>query len=434
MNPNSQVCNPAVHNLYRRQFLGTLGWGFSAAVANFNPLTGLCSDARSDTIRQQDRRVILVYLGGGASQLETWDPKPGRPTGGPYGAIPTTVPGVHISELLPRMSQRMHHMAIVRSVDNSEVEPDHHGTGMHLGRKEEQAVRFPTLAEICTKELTLADSAVPPHVELQMADTFRFETKFGLSFFGSRYSPLVLTGGKKPPNLERLADVEELDHVDRDALRTLLSRRFEQTRGASDAEAYRSTNDRVQDVMRCGDLLDVERCDPADLARFGPTPIGRHCLLARRLIEAGVGVVKVRDTWWDTHADNFEGQRVKCVNLDHALSHLIDDLVDRGLMEHTLLVVLSEFGRTPRISASLGRSHWPKAWSVILGGCGIQGGAVYGRTNLDGTEIAEGRVVPADLFATCYQALKIDIHADYFVGDRPIPVVDDGGKPIESLL
>lgn len=434
MPQDREVCNPAVHAIYRRRFLGTMGWGLSAAVANLNPLTGMCSDPRAADIRQQDKRVIILYLGGGASQLETWDPKPGQPTGGPFGAIATSVPGLHISELLPHLATRMHHLAVVRSVDNSGVGPDHHGTGLHIGRRPESAIRYPTLAELCNRELELADTKVPHHVELQVTDTFRYETEFGMSFFGSRYAPLVITGAKRPPDLDRLEDVAEVDHADRDALRDYLSRRFEQSRQSEEAESYSRTNGRVRGVMSCDDLMDVDQADPADLARYGPTPIARHCLLARRLIEAGVGVVKIRDTWWDTHGDNFEGQRSKCVNLDHALSLLIDDLVARGLWSHTLLIVLSEFGRTPQISASLGRNHWPKAWSVVMGGCGIQGGAVYGKTNVDGTEIASGRVVPADLFATYFRALNIDLHSEYYVGNRPIPLVDEGGAPIDSIL
>ena len=434
MSSSRTLCTPHDHVVHRRQFMGTLGWGVSAAVCNLNAWTGLCSLARANEVRHQDKRVIILYLGGGASQLETWDPKPGKPTGGPYGAIPTSVPGLHISELLPKMAMRMHHLAVVRSVDNSEFSPSHHGTGMHIGRKAENSVRFPTLAEICTKELTLADTKVPPHVELQVTDLFRYESEAGMSIFGSRYAPILLSGGKRAPNLSRLPGMDDVDHADRDALRAYLSRRFEQSRRAGEAEAFSRTNGQVRGVMSCDALLDVDQSDPADLARYGSTPIARHCLLARRLVEAGVGVVKVRDTWWDSHADNFEGQRIKCANLDHALSLLVDDLVDRGLMDHTLLVVLSEFGRTPKISATLGRNHWTKAWSVIMGGRGIQAGAVYGKTNADGTEIVDGRTLPADLFATYFRALEIPTDVPYMIGDRPIPVVDDGGTAIEPLL
>jgi len=433
MNSYHPECQPNEHFLHRRQLLGTLGWGFAAAVGNLNPWTGLCSNARAETVLKQDKRIIILYLGGGASQLETWDPKPGQPTGGPFGAIPTSVPGLHISELLPNLATRMHHLAVVRSVDNSDVSPSHHGTGIHIGRKNEAAVKFPTLAEICTKELQAAETKVPRHVELQMADTFRYEA-LGMSIFGSRYAPILLSGGKRAPDLTRVPELADLDHADRDALRNYLSRRFEQARHSVNAEAYSRTQGQVRGVMNYDTLLDVDRSDPDDLARYGTTPLARHCLLARRLVEAGVGVVKIRDTWWDSHADNFEGQRVKCANLDHALSLLVDDLVDRGLLDHTLLVVLSEFGRTPKISATLGRNHWSKAWSVAMAGCGIQKGAVYGKTNADGTEITEGRALPADLFATYFRALDINTDEPYLWGDRPIPVVDDGGAAIDALL
>jgi uncharacterized protein (DUF1501 family) len=187
-------------------------------------------------------------------------------------------------------------------------------------------------------------------------------------------------------------------------------------------------------VMSSDELLDVDRAPQADLDRYGPAPIARHCLLARRLIEAGVTVVKVRNTWWDTHADNFEGHRGLCFNLDHALSLLLDDLADRGLLESTLVITLSEFGRTPEISAELGRNHWPNAWSVALGGCGVHGGAVIGATNEDGTAIVDRQVGPAHLFATYYKALGIDPHKEYYVGDRPIRLADVAGETIAELF
>ncbi len=434
MSQGSSVCRSADHTLHRRQFLGTMGTGTAAMLTNLNPLTGLCSEAKLESLKQQGKSVIIIYLGGGASQLETWDPKPGRPTGGPYGAIETSVPGLQISELLPQLATRMHHLAVVRSVNNASVAPDHHGTGAHLGRRPERAVQFPTFAEMATKELARADVKVPPHVELQVADTFRYETQFGPSMYGSAYAPLVLTGGKRPPNLERLSGFSDLDHHDRDLLRAFLSKQFERERGGGLAESYSRTHAQVRGIMSCDALLDVDRAPQADLDRYGPTHIARHCLLARRLVEAGVSVVKVRDTWWDTHSDNFEGHRGKCANLDHALSQLLDDLAERGMLEKTLVLTLSEFGRTPEISAELGRNHFPHAWSVTLGGCGIHGGAVVGKTNENGTEVADRMVTPAHLFATYFQALGIDPRTEYYVGDRPIPLVDPTGKEIQELF
>jgi hypothetical protein len=185
-------------------------------------------------------------------------------------------------------------------------------------------------------------------------------------------------------------------------------------RQSAAAEGYNRTFQRVRGLMSCDTLLDVDRSDPKDLDRYGPTSLARHCLLARRLVEAGVAVVKIRHTWWDTHADNFEGHQALTLQLDQALSTLLQDLAERGLLESTLVLTTSEFGRTPRISAELGRDHWANAWSVTLAGCGVPGGAVVGRTNPDGTTIVAGRVTPADLHHTYYRLLGIDPTKRYY--------------------
>jgi uncharacterized protein (DUF1501 family) len=186
--------------------------------------------------------------------------------------------------------------------------------------------------------------------------------------------------------------------------------------------------------MSCDTLLDVDRSDPKDLDRYGPTNLARHCLLARRLVEAGVSVVKIRHTWWDTHADNFEGHQCLTADLDHALSLLLRDLADRGMLQSTLVLTTSEFGRTPRISAELGRNHWPNAWSLTLAGCGVPGGAVVGKTNADGTAITDRRVTPADLHHTYYQLLRIDVTKRYYLGPRPVYLADEHGKAINELV
>ena len=186
--------------------------------------------------------------------------------------------------------------------------------------------------------------------------------------------------------------------------------------------------------MSCDALLDIDRSDPKDLDRYGPTSLARHCLLARRLVEAGVSVVKVRHTWWDTHADNFEGHRCLTLDLDHALSTLLQDLSERGLLQRTLVLTTSEFGRTPQISAELGRNHWPNAWSLTLAGCGVPGGAVIGKTNADGTAVTDRRVTPADLHHTYYALLGIDPKKRYYMGVRPVFLADEHGKAIKELV
>jgi hypothetical protein len=428
-----RYCNSPTHGFTRRQFLGSVGASLLAGPPLLSDNVAIGAEQAAEA-RKQGKAVIILYLGGGASQLETWDPKPGRPTGGPYGAIPTSVPGVCISELLPKIAKVMHHMAIVRSVDNSSMGADHNGTGMHIGRKQDRFVDYPSFAEIVTEELGRWDTKIPDHVELQMTDVFRYEATVKISLLGTRVQPVILTGGKRPANLSRLPSLSETDHVERGALRDFLGRRFEAERRSPLAEGYNRTFQRVRGLMSCDSLLDVDRSDPRDLDRYGPTSLGRHCLLARRLVEAGVSVVKIRHTWWDTHADNFEGHRCLTLELDHALSTLLQDLHERGLLERTLVLTTSEFGRTPRISAELGRDHWGNAWSVTLTGCGVPGGAVVGKTNTDGTAVTERRVTPADLHHTYYELLGIDPTKRYYQGSRPVFLADEHGKVIEALV
>lgn len=328
----------------------------------------------------------------------------------------------------------MHRMALVRSVDNSGMGPDHEGSGMHLGRKKDGFVNYPTFAEIVTEELGRWDTRIPDHVELQMTDVFRYESTVKPSFLGAQVQPVILTGGKRPPDLARQPALSDVEHLERETLRDWLSRRFQAERQSATAEGYNRTFQRVRGLMSCDALLDVDRSDPKDLDRYGPTSLARHCLLARRLVEAGVSVIKVRHTWWDTHADNFEGHQCLTAQLDHALATLLQDLDERGLLATTLVLTTSEFGRTPRISAELGRNHWPNAWSVTLAGCGVPGGAIVGKTNADGTAITDRRVTPADLHHTYYQLLGIDPSKRYYIGPRPVFLADEHAKAIEELV
>jgi uncharacterized protein (DUF1501 family) len=181
-------------------------------------------------------------------------------------------------------------------------------------------------------------------------------------------------------------------------------------------------------------LFDIEQ-EPAEMrAKYGPTQFGQQCLIARRLVEAGVPFVKVARAWWDSHGENFETHRELCADLDHSMSALLDDLKDRGLLEHTLVLTFGEFGRTPTINASLGRDHFAAAWSATLSGCGVRGGACFGKTDEDGQKVVDGEVGAGDLFATIFAALGIDPHKEYHVGARPIPLADFGCKPIKEIL
>lgn len=421
--------------LNRRSFLGTGAAAATAVAADMSALDVLQRPAAAAELKKAQKSVILLWLAGGASQMETFDPKPGRTTGGPYRAISTSVPGVQISELMPKMSARLKkNTAIIRSLNTKIAD---HGGGadlMSLGRRDEASVRYPDLGAVVAHELARADSAVPDYVSFYAQTEGRGSAVGRAGFLGSRYLPMFLTDKSKPDNLNRLESISELDHRERADLRDLMSKRFMQGRETSAVGSHMQAYARVQGLMSSEKLFDVEQESQKMRDRYGPTQFGQQALVARRLVEAGVPFVKVGRGWWDSHGENFETHLELVTELDHVMSTLLDDLDERGLLDNTLVVTLSEFGRTPRINSSLGRDHFASAWSTSLSGCGIRGGAVYGKTDPDGNTVADGEISAPALFATIYEALGIDVSKEYHLGPRPIPIVDNFAGPVSEVL
>src|SRR5262249_58211197 len=182
-------------------------------------------------------------------------------------------------------------------------------------------------------------------------------------------------------------------------------------------EAYQ----RVRGLMASEKLFDVTQESQNTRDLYGPTQFGEQVLVARRLVEAGVPFVRVGRAWWDSHGQNFETHQELVPELDHVMATLLDDLEARGLLQHTLVITLAEFGRTPNINAQLGRDHFASAWSCTLSGAGIRGGSVYGRTDATGNRVADGQIAAPELYATIYRALGINHQKNYYVGARPVP-------------
>ncbi|MCA9144008.1 MAG: DUF1501 domain-containing protein, partial [Planctomycetales bacterium] len=402
--------------------------------ADMTVLDALQAPAVAEELKRQDKRVILFWLAGGASQLETWDPKPGRPTGGPYRAIQTNVPGIHISELMPKMSQRLQNTAIIRSL-NTKI-GDHGGgaTLMHLGRRDESALQLPDLGAMIAREMGQIDSAVPDYVAFYTATEGRSGGTGQSGFLGARYAPMFLTTESKPADLSLPPGIEAVDHQTRADLRELLSNRFAQGRKSSSLGSHNEAYARVRGLMSSEQLFDISGEPQAIRDLYGPTLFGEQTLVARRLIEAGTPFVKVSRAWWDSHGQNFETHLELVTELDHVMSGLLDDLEQRGLLDNTLVITMSEFGRTPSINASLGRDHFASAWSVSLTGCGIKGGSVYGKSDEDGQTVADGEIGAAELFATIFHALGIDHEKEYYVGVRPVPLTEPGTHPLKDVI
>ncbi|HJZ94027.1 MAG TPA: DUF1501 domain-containing protein [Gemmataceae bacterium] len=426
-------CGSTDHAISRRGFLGTAAAVGTAAFADMTGLEWLSSPALAGELKKQQKRVILLWLAGGASQLETWDPKPGAATGGPFRSIKTAMPGVHISELMPKMADRMKHTLIIRSLNTKNAD---HGGGAKLmmrGRRDEANVKFPDLGAVVAREMGRADSKVPDYVTFYTQTEGRGMAPGDAGFLGSRFAPMELTTNNMPENIRKIDGMTELDHQQRADLRDLLSQQFAQGRTSPTLGSQNEAYQRVRGLMSSEALFDVTKESDKVRDLYGRGQFGEQCLIARRLIEAGVPFVRVARAWWDSHGQNFETHQEMVPELDYVMAALVDDLKDRSLLEHTLIITLAEFGRTPGINPSLGRDHFASAWSCSLTGCGIKPG-VYGKTDATGNKVAEGEVDAAKLFATIYSALGINPHKNYYLGSRPVPLVEPGTDPIIEVL
>jgi hypothetical protein len=426
-------CGSAAHVINRRGFLSTLATTGVAACADMTAIQALSVPEVSQELRRQQKRCILLWLAGGASQLETFDPKPGVRTGGPFESIQTNVTGVRISELMPKMARRLQNTCIIRSLNTRNADHGSAARIMMRGRPAESNVDYPDLGAVLSRELGLENSQVPDYVSFYFATEGRNMAPGNPGFLGSRFGSMDLYTSMIPENIRR-AGISEQDHRERAELRTMLSRQFERGRPFAGVDSHQQAYQRVSGIMANENLFDISREPQRVRDQYGPTLFGQQALAARRLVEAGVPFVRVGRAWWDSHGQNFETHQELLPELDHVMATLLDDLETRGLLQNTLVITLAEFGRTPNINSQLGRDHFASAWSCSLSGCGIRGGSVYGRSDETGNRVAEGEIAAPRLFATIYRALGINPHKNYYLGSRPIPLTEPGTEPIREVL
>lgn len=415
-------CQPLDHAFSRRSFLaGSALAGTVAGVGHAVPTIA------GEQIQRRHKQVLQVFLQGGVSQLESWDPKPGTRHGGPFGAIPTSVPGVHISELLPETAQQMHHLSIVRSVN---IKINDHGQGRMFMEKGRRAGDYPYVGSVAAKYLGPDDSRLPKFITIS---TRGLNDQSAAAFLGAKYTQLKLSGAEAPANLNLPKGIDTSAEQRRQQLRLAMNERFASGRRKAHVETYNASFEQAQRMVKRRDVF-VAEPTPQDLDRYGRHEFARNCVLARTLLEEGVTCVKVSHHGYDTHAENFNFHLEQLGEFDRPFATLLADLADRGMLEHTLVMVYSEFGRTPKINVRYGRDHWGTAWSVALGGCGIVPGAVIGKTNDEGTAVADREVDAGHLFHTYFSALGIDTFADHDVPGRSIPIGDPAAAPIKELL
>ncbi|GIW94468.1 MAG: hypothetical protein KatS3mg110_2509 [Pirellulaceae bacterium] len=423
------ACGSQEHLLARRTFLGGVVAGVGAVVGG---LGALATPSAARQLARDGKRVLVINMHGGLSQLESWDPKPGAPTGGPFRAIPTSVPGIHISELLPKTAQVMHHLALVRGVNTSE---DDHGKGIYLmlhGRRQTPAADYPEIGAVVAKALEpLGGDALPGHIKITSGGGGRGNDA---AYLGPRYASVRLGDGKPPSHSSRPDGMSDDDEARRQQFRRLVNEHFLSRRRTAMTDLYTYSYEQALQLMEQRQIFDVSLEPQKDQERYGDHAFGRHCLLARRLLEHGITFVQVSHSNYDTHNENFRFHYEQMGEFDGPFATLISDLADRGMLDSTLVVVLSEFGRTPNINQYYGRDHWSRAWSVCLAGAKIARGAVLGKTNENGTAVVDHQVDHAQLFHTYLQAVGIDSFATIDVAGRPVPLADPAAAPIKELL
>jgi Protein of unknown function (DUF1501) len=448
--------NHSTSELSRRQMMrlaaaGVVGFSTSGWIES------LAADTASDPKRRKS--CILLWMTGGPSQIDTFDPKPGHANGGEFQAIQTAVPGISISQHLPKLAKQMKDIVIIRSMSTKEGDHGRATFNLRTGYQQTGPIRYPTLGSLVAKELGSDEAELPNFVSIAPVRAFN-PGAFGPGFLGPQYAPLIVGEGAandgqggmdarklsfKVEDLSPPAGVNNLRADARLGLLDSLRKDFLSSHPGVGPVSHQDAYMRAVRLMRssAAKAFELEEESAAVRDAYGRTAFGQGCLLARRLVERGVPFVEVSlsaadgamAAGWDTHQQNFEAVKKLSEVLDPAWAALMEDLRGRGLLDSTLIVWMGEFGRTPKINPQAGRDHFPAAWTTVLAGGGIKGGQVIGSSGPDGMTVKDHPVSVPDLLATVCKGVGVDPMAQNDSGlGRPIRVVDPKAKSIQEVL
>ncbi|MFM7519553.1 MAG: DUF1501 domain-containing protein [Planctomycetota bacterium] len=386
--------------------------------------------ANASDLQKRHKAAILLWMGGGPSTMDIWDLKPGAATGGPFRPISTSADGVQISEHMPLMAKQMHHMSIVRSMSTREADHMRGRYYMHTGYVPNPNIEHPSYGAVIAHELAaqVPELEVPPFVSVGSGSV-------GPGFLGMTWAPFVVDTNGNVRNLDMGIDPARMSQR-LEMLATIEKGFIGEKRGTA-AEDHAKVLDKTVKILKSRqmDAFKVMQ-EPKEVQdRYGATGFGRGCLMARRLVELGVPFVEVDLGGWDNHADIFPTlQDRKLPELDQAMSALVADLADRGLLEDTAVIWMGEFSRTPSINANAGRDHWARSWSVVVGGGGFKRGTVVGETSADGKEVVSEPYTSQDLMASVLKALGVSLETTFTAKNgRPMKIANSG-KVIKELF
>jgi hypothetical protein len=439
----------------RRHFLKHAAAASAVTASGMSFIQGL--RAAEGQLKKENKSVIILWLGGGYSHLDTFDLKPGTPNGGEFKEIDTTAPGVKISEILPSIASQFKHLVAVRSLVTNEGSHERGTTMVNTGRMPNPVVSYPALGALASSLLTPKELPLPGFIGIGGT-----AQRIGSGFLGMMYSPFTVQNAGQPPanikapgglggneaeTMERLRRRQRLFYTLEDSFSESqfphLTKPEEREASGSAAQSHEAVYKKGFDltVSPLRTVFEIQSEKPAVIESYGgrQNNFGMGCLLARKLVEKGVTAVQVDIGGWDNHGGIFNALRGNGNNmgnggrLDKGMGALVKDLDERGLLKNTVVLLASEFGRTPRINQGGGRDHWGRCWTVVMGGGGIKGGQAYGATSGDGMDIKDKACSIGDVFATVFKGLGLDPATQ--VRDnlgRPLAIAD--GKPLVGVV
>ena len=414
----------------RRDMLKLSAFGGLSLPASgwLDTLAARAADETKDGKRKH-KSCILLFMSGGPSHLDTFDPKPANKTS-LFKPISTAVSGVQISENLPKTAKMMKEMALVRGMSTSEGSHGRARYYMHTGYREGVGgVVHPSMGAIASNFLGKADDDLPNYFTIG-------GQSFGAGYAGPFHAPVEISD--PVVGIQNLKPSDSLSALDKRANLLLdLEKGFVDRVQTNSAEAHKATYERTLKLMHSekAKAFDISQESAATRELYGKTKFGDGCLLARRLVEAGVSFVEVVLNGWDTHRDAEKRLKALTGELDPAMSGLIEDLKTRGMLNDTLVVWMGDFGRTPTLGKQGGRDHFPRAWTTVLAGGGLKTGKAIGHTDKDGANVESTKVSAVDFMATICQGLGINYEKNLYAnGNRPMRIVDKGEKVIKELF
>jgi len=443
VDPRNQFYAPLQHRVSRRNFLqvGSLAGLGLADILRMQNASAAGKPAADDI------NCIFIFIVGGMPQQDMWDLKPDAPDGirGDFKPISTRVPGIQISDVLPQISQATDKLAILRSMTHDDSD---HGRGFHImmtGKKagagdfngNQNNNQHPCLGSMVAR--LGKPGSLPPYISVP-----NFLNSGGPSFLGPSYGPFTITADPAAPDFS-VRDIglptsvsDDRSRRRRAALQSINAFQQQVEAVSGQVKSLDVFYEKAYNIMTsplAKQAFDIERESNKTRENYGMTSMGQCCLLARRLVEAGCRFVSIENGHWDTHRKNtYSLRELLCPSFDQAIPALLDDLSDRGLLEKTLVVVTTEFGRTPRINPLAGRDHWPNAFSILMSGAGLKTGLTIGKTDKTASEVIDRPITPQDMCATVLKVLGIDhrqlLHTPL---GRPIPLVDHG-TPVQELF